>query len=102
VQDEVTSTVLDEVLQPKSTSNKGTKQDSSHLSATEECLTLGPIIVDLGDDDEVPVDEVPVDELIINSSLALLVPEDGPKPPAFRDVVSFIEKVMHLNPLNVL
>jgi hypothetical protein len=42
--------------------------------------------VDLGDDDEVPIDE-----LIINSSLALLVPEDGPKPPAFRDVVSFIE-----------
>jgi hypothetical protein len=53
--------------------------------------------VDLGDDDEVPVDE-----LIINLSLALLVPEDGPKPPAFRDVVSFIEKVMHLVPLNVL
>jgi hypothetical protein len=97
VQDEVTSTVLDEVLQPKSTSNRGTKRDSSHLSATEEHLTLGPIVVDLGDDDEVPVDE-----LIINSSLALLIPEDGPKPPTFRDVVSFIEKVMHLNPLNVL
>jgi hypothetical protein len=88
---------LDEVLQPKSASNKGTKRDSSHLSATEERLILGPIVVDLGDDDEVPIDE-----LIINSSLALLVPEDGPKPPAFRDVVSFIEKVMHLNPLNVL
>jgi hypothetical protein len=97
VQDEVTSTVLDEVLQPKSASNRGTKRDSSHFSATEERLTLGPVVVDLGDDDEVPVDE-----LIINSSLALLVPEDGPKPPAFRDVVSFIEKVMHLNPLNVL
>jgi hypothetical protein len=97
VQDEVTSTVLDEVLQPKSASNKGTKRDSSHLSTTEERLILGPIIVDLGDDDEVLVDE-----LIINSSLALLVPEDGPKPPAFRDVVSFIEKVMHLDPLNVL
>jgi hypothetical protein len=53
--------------------------------------------VDLGNDDEVPIDE-----LIINSSLALLVPEDGPKPPAFHDVVSFIEKVMHLDPLNVL
>jgi hypothetical protein len=53
--------------------------------------------VDLGDDDEVLVDE-----LIINSSLPLFVPEDGPKPPAFRDVVSFIEKVMHLDPLNVL
>jgi phosphoglycerate dehydrogenase-like enzyme len=97
VQDEVTSTVLDEVLQPKSTSNRGTKRDSSHLSATEEHLTLGPIVVNLGDDDEVPVDE-----LIINSSLALLIPEDGPKPPTFRDVVSFIEKVMHLNPLNIL
>jgi hypothetical protein len=97
VQDEVTSTVLDKVLQPKSASNRGTKRDSSHLSATEERLTLGPVVVDLGDDDEVLVDE-----LIINSSLALLVPEDGPKPPAFRDVVSFIEKVMHLNPLNVL
>jgi hypothetical protein len=97
VQDEVTSTVLDEVLQPKSTSNRGTKRDSSHLSATEERLTLGRIVVDLGDDDEVPVDE-----LIINSSLALLVSEDGPKPPAFHDVVSFIEKVMHLDPLNVL
>jgi hypothetical protein len=97
VQDEVTSTVLDEALQPKSTSNRGTKRDSSHLSATEERLTLGRIVVDLGDDDEVPVDE-----LIINSSLALLVSEDGPKPPAFHDVVSFIEKVMHLDPLNVL
>jgi hypothetical protein len=96
VQDEVTSTVLDEVLQPKSTSNRDTKRDSSHLSTIEEHLTLG-LVVDLGDDDEVPVDE-----LIINSSLALLVPEDGPKPPAFYDVVSFIEKVMHLDPLNVL
>jgi hypothetical protein len=53
--------------------------------------------VDLDDDDEVLVDE-----LIINSSLALLIPEDGPKPPAFCDVVSFIEKVMHLDPLLVL
>jgi hypothetical protein len=97
VQDEVTSTVLDEFLQPKSASNKGTKRDSSHLSTTEERLTLGPVVVDLGDDDEVPVDE-----FIINSSLVLLIPEDGPKPPAFRDVVSFIKKVMHLNPLNVL
>jgi hypothetical protein len=97
VQDEITSTVLDEILQPKSASNRGTKQDSSHMSTTEECLILGPVVVDLGDDDEVPADE-----LIINSSLALLVPEDGPKPPAFRDVVSFIEKVMHLDPLNVL
>jgi hypothetical protein len=87
VQDEVTSIVLDEVLQPKSASNRGTKRDSSHFSATKERLILGPAVVDLGDDDEVPVDEVPVDELIINSSLALLVPEDGPKPPAFRDVV---------------
>jgi hypothetical protein len=53
--------------------------------------------VDLGNDDEVPIDE-----LIINSFLVLLVPEDGPKPPAFCDVVSFIEKVMHFDPLNVL
>jgi hypothetical protein len=97
VQDEITSTVLDEVLQPKSASNRGTKEDSSHLSTTKECLILGPVVVDLGDDDEVPVDE-----LIINSSLALLVSEDGSKPPVFCDVVSFIEKVMHLNPLNVL
>jgi hypothetical protein len=97
VQDEVTSTVLDEVLKPKSASNLDTKRDSSHLSATEERLTLGLVVVDLGNDDEVPVDE-----LIINSSLTLLVPEDGPKPPTFRDVVSFIEKVMHLDPLNVL
>jgi hypothetical protein len=97
VQDEITSTILDEVLQPKFASNRGTKRDSSHLSATEERLILGPVIVDLRDDDEVPVDE-----LIIKSSLALLVPEDGPKPPIFRDVVSFIEKVMHLDPINVL
>jgi hypothetical protein len=97
VQDEITSTLLDEVLQSKYASNKGTKQGSSHLSATEERLILGPVVVDLGDDDDIPVDE-----LIINSSLALLVPEDGPKPPVFRDVVSFIEKVMHLDPLNVL
>jgi hypothetical protein len=67
------------------------------LSATEEHLILGPIVVDLGDDNDVSVDE-----LIINSSLALLIPEDGPKPQAFRDVVSFIEKVMHLESLNVL
>jgi hypothetical protein len=53
--------------------------------------------VDLGDDDEVPIDE-----LIINSSLVLFVPKDGPKPQAFCDVVSFIEKVMHFEPLNVL
>jgi hypothetical protein len=97
VQDEVTSTVLDEVLQPKSASNKGTKRDSSHLFATEEHLTMGPVVVDLGDDDEVLVDE-----LIINSSLALLVSEDGPKPLAFHDVVSFIENMMHFDPLNVL
>jgi hypothetical protein len=97
VQDEVTSIVLDEVLQPKSASNRGTKRDSSHLSTIEECLTLGPVVVDLGDDDEVHVDE-----FIINSSLTLLVPEDGPKLLAFCDVVSFIEKVMHLDPLNVL
>jgi hypothetical protein len=97
VQDAVTSTVLDEVLQPKSASNRGTKRDSSHLSITEERLTLGLVVVDLVDDDEVPVDE-----LIINSSLVLLVLEDGPKPPAFRDVVSFIEKVMHLDSLNVM
>jgi hypothetical protein len=53
--------------------------------------------VDLGDDDEVRVDE-----LIINSSLVVLVPKDGPKSQVFRDVVSFIEKVMHLDLLNVL
>jgi hypothetical protein len=58
VQDEVTSTILDEVLQPKSTSNRGTKRDSSHLSATEERLSLGPVVVDLGDDDEAPIDEL--------------------------------------------
>jgi hypothetical protein len=91
VQNEITSTVLDEVLQPKSASNRGTKRDSSHLSATEERLTLGPVVVDLGDDDDVSIDE-----LIINSFLALLVPEDGPKPQAFRDVVSFIEKAIYL------
>ena len=54
-------------------------------------------VVDLGDDDEVPIEE-----FIINSSLALFVLEDGPKPLVFCDVVSFIEKVMHLDPLNVL
>jgi hypothetical protein len=92
VQDDVTSTVLDEVFQPKSASNKGTKRDSSYLFLLPERLILGPIVVDLGDDDEVPVDE-----LIINSSLALLASEDGPKLLVFRDVVSFIEKVMHLS-----
>jgi hypothetical protein len=97
VQDEVTSTVLDEVLQPKPASNRGTKRDSSHLFATKERLILGLFVVDLGDDDEVPVDE-----LIINSSLVLLVSEDGPKIQAFRDAVSFMEKVMHLEPLIAL
>jgi hypothetical protein len=57
---------------------------------------LSPIVVDLGDDDDVSVDE-----LIIISSFVLLVPEDGPKPQAFRNVVSFIEKVMHLEPIIV-
>jgi hypothetical protein len=47
LQDEVTSTVLDEILQPKSASNRDTRRDSSHLSATEERLTLGPVVVDL-------------------------------------------------------
>ena len=97
VQDDVTSTILDEVLQPRPISNRGTKRDSSYLSAIEERLILGPVVADLGDDDEVPVDE-----LIINSSLALLVLEDGPKPQAFCDMVSFIEKVMHLEPLIAL
>jgi hypothetical protein len=67
------------------------------LSVIEECLTLGLVVVDLGDDDDVSVDE-----LIIHSSLALFIPEDGPKPQALRDVVSFIEKVMHLEPLIAL
>jgi hypothetical protein len=75
VQDEATSTILDEVSQPKAASNRGTKRDSSHLSATKECLTLGPIVVDLGDDADISVDE-----LIINLSLAHLVSKDGPKP----------------------
>jgi hypothetical protein len=61
------------------------------LSATKEHLTLDPVVVDLGDDDDDSVDE-----LIINSALADLIPEDGPKAQAFRDVMSFIEKVMHL------
>jgi hypothetical protein len=97
VQDEVTSTISDEVLQPKPASNRGTKRDSSHLSTTKELLTLGPVVVDLGDDDDVFVDE-----FIINSSLAFLVPENSPNPQEFRDVVSFIEKVMHLEPLIAL
>jgi hypothetical protein len=92
VKNEVTSTVLDEPA-----SNRGTKRDSSHLSVTEEHLILGPVVVDLGDDVDVPVDE-----FIINLSLILLIPEHGPKPQAFCDVTSFIEKVMHLEPLIVL
>jgi hypothetical protein len=35
--------------------------------------------------------DILVDELIINSSLILFIPKDGPKLQAFRDVVSFIE-----------
>jgi hypothetical protein len=58
---------------------------------------LDPVVVDLGDDDDVFVDE-----LIINYSLALLIPEDGPKLQAFCDVVPFIEKVMHLESLIAL
>jgi hypothetical protein len=65
-----------------------------HFSITKEHLILGPIVVDLGDDAGVPVDE-----LIINSSLAFFIPKDGPKPQVFRDVVSLIEKMMHLKPL---
>jgi hypothetical protein len=57
VQDEVTSTILDKVLQPKPISNRGIKRDSSHLSATKEPLTLGPIVVDLDDDDDVSVND---------------------------------------------
>jgi hypothetical protein len=88
---------LDEVLQPKAVSNRGTKQDSSYLSATKEHLTLVLVVVSLGDDDDVSIDE-----LIINSSSVLFILEDGPKPQAFRDIVSFIEKVMHLEPLIAL
>jgi hypothetical protein len=73
VQDDVTSKDLGEVLQPTPASNRGTKRDSSHLNSTKERLILGPVVVDLGDDDEVPLDE-----LIINSSLVLLVSEDTP------------------------
>jgi hypothetical protein len=75
VRDEITSTVLDKVSQPKPASNKGTKWDSSHLFVAEERLTLGLVVVDLGDGADVHVDE-----LIINSSFALLIPEVGPKP----------------------
>jgi hypothetical protein len=89
--------VQDEVLQPKPASDKGTKRDFSQLSVTKERLTLGPVKVDLDDDVDVLVDE-----LIINSFLVLFIPEDGPKPQAFCDVVSFIEKVMHLEPLIAL
>jgi hypothetical protein len=90
LQDEVTSTVLDEVSQPKLASNRGTKWESSHLSIIKEHLTLDPIVVDIGDNDDVSVDE-----LIINSSLTFFILKDGPKSQAFHDVVSFIEKVMH-------
>ena len=75
LQDEVTSTILDEVLQLKPANNRSTKRDSSHLSATKDHLILGSIVVDLGDDDDVSIDE-----FIINSSLTLLIPKDGPKP----------------------
>jgi hypothetical protein len=67
------------------------------LSIIEERPTLGHVVVDLGTDADVLVDE-----LIINSSLALLIPEDDLKLRAFCDVVSFIEKVMYLGPLIVL
>jgi hypothetical protein len=50
--------------------------------------------VDLNDDADVHINE-----LIIDSSLALLIPKDGLQPQAFCDVVSFIEKVMHPGPL---
>ena len=85
MQGEVTSIVLDEVLQPKFESNRGTKWDSFHFSTTKERVILGTVVVDLGDDDKIPVDE-----LIINSSFALLIPKDGPKPLAFRDVVDIL------------
>ena len=91
MQDEINCIILDEVLQPKPAPNRGTKWDSSHLFATKEHFLLGPVIVDLGDDDGVFVDE-----LIINLSLVLLVLRDGCKSQAFCNVVSFIEKVMHL------
>ena len=67
------------------------------MSATKEHLILGPIVTDLGDDDDVFNDE-----LIINPSLALLILRDGPKPQTFCDVLSFIEKVMHIESLIAL
>ena len=94
VWDEVTSIVLDEVLQAKPPSKRGIKQDSSQLSVTIESLTLGQVVVDLGDDADVHVNE-----LIIYSSLALLISKNGLQSQAFCDVVSFIEKVMHPGPL---
>jgi hypothetical protein len=93
----VTSTVLDEVSQPKPPSKRGIKRESSHLSVIEERLTLGPVVVDLGDNANILVDE-----LIINSLLILLFLEDGPKPQVFCNVVSFIEKMMHSKPFIIL
>jgi hypothetical protein len=53
-------------LQPKPPSKRGINRDSFHLFVINERLTLGPIVVDLGNDADVLVDE-----LIINLSLAL-------------------------------
>jgi hypothetical protein len=55
------------------------------LSATKERLTLDPIVVDLGDDDDDSVDE-----LIINSALVDLISEDGPKAQAFCDMIRVV------------
>jgi hypothetical protein len=57
VQDEVTSTVLDEVSQPKLASKRSTKWDTSHLCVTEECVTMDPVVVDFIDDADVFIDE---------------------------------------------
>jgi hypothetical protein len=73
------------VLQPKPPSKRNTKRNSLHLFITEEHLSQGLVVVDLGNNPNVLIGEI-----IINSSLALLIPKDGSQPQAFCDLVSLV------------
>jgi hypothetical protein len=80
--------VFDEVFQQMSVPHRGTKRNYTHLSLTKERVTQGPIVMDA----IVDAQQI-VDELILNSNLVVLLSIEGPRPPAFFQMKSFMDKV---------
>jgi hypothetical protein len=79
----IDSAVVDEVFQQMSDPHQGTKRDTSHLSLTEEPIVMDAIV----DAQQI------LDELIMNSSQAIFLPIEGPKPQAYLKEESFMDKV---------